>query len=328
MSLFSRRLRGYQVGQWWSRLIGKSISTPSSGRVCFFVPDKSKGWILDAVCHEIAQRSQCVSEFCGNYKALPQVETYFFCHYHFYLSALRINPWLAGKNCVVWFTHPKEADFGAPETIAALQKATVVTMCSKWRNLLIDKGLHPERVTTIVGAADPDLFPTHRRGGGKVGFCTAYYERKNPNRILELVRMLPEFQFVLLGRNWEQSPQLPHMLSLPNFEYREASYSEYPQFYAELDVFVSASELEGGPIPLLESMMSNVVPVASDTGFAPDVIQHGQNGFLFACDEPESAVIAQLVRRAMELEGDIRSSVLRYNWDAYASQHDPLFRAA
>ena len=118
------------------------------------------------------------------------------------------------------------------------------------------------------------------------------------------------------------------MLSLPNFEYREASYSEYPQFYAELDVFVSASELEGGPIPLLESMMSNVVPVASDTGFAPDVIQHGQNGFLFACDEPESAVIAQLVRRAMELEGDIRSSVLRYNWDAYASQHDPLFRAA
>ena len=28
-------------------------------------------------------------------------------------------------------------------------------------------------------------------------------------------------------------------------------------------------------------MMSNCVPVASKTGFCPDIINHGQNGFLF-----------------------------------------------
>lgn len=310
--------------RWLSRLFGRP-QVNSTQSVCFFIPDKSRGWILDAACREIAQRLQVPTTFVGNYKALPRATAYYFCHYHFYLSALRINPWLAQENCVVWFTHPKEADFGDAPTIAALRSAKVVTMCSKWRDMLIDKGLEPSRVQTIVGAADPSLFEPHGRGGGKVGFCTAYYDRKMPDRILEIVQHLPEFEFVLLGRNWDQYPRFAELSSLPNLTYREASYDEYPAFYRELDVFVSASQLEGGPIPLLESMMSNVVPVASDTGFAPDVIRHGENGFLYTAEEPDSSCIAELVRQASELQGDVRRTVRHLNWDAYAQQHAVLF---
>lgn len=311
-------------GRWLRRWFGRSATTSDCG-VCFFIPDKSRGWILEAACREIAQRLSVETVFTGNYKALPQANAYYFCHYHFYLSALRINPWLKHRNCFVWFTHPKEAEFGEASTIAALRQAHVITMNSHSRQMLIDLGLDATRVHTIVGAADPALFAFHRRGEGKVGFCTAYYERKMPDRILELTRALPEFEFILMGRNWDQYPRYGELIALDNLRYCEASYAEYPAFYRELDVFISASQLEGGPIPLLESMMSNVVPVASNTGFAPDVIVHGENGFLFDADEPDCLQIATLVRQAKKMHTDVRRSVEHLSWDTYAQQHAELF---
>lgn len=327
MAWSPRLTRSMVARNWWSSLFGSSRIGPTVESVCFFVPTKSKGWILEAACREIASRLETPSQFCESYKALPKATAYFFCHYHFYLSALKLHPWLADENCIVWFTHPQKPDLG-PATVNSLRSATVVTMCSRWRDYLIEQGLEAERVKTIVGAADPEFFQPHHRGGGKVGFCTAYYERKGPDRILDLVKLLPEYQFVLLGRNWEQYPRFDELRSLANLEYREAAYHQYPAFYSELDVFVSASLLEGGPIPLLESMMSNVVPVASDTGFAPDVISHGENGFLYPAEERNTTVIAQLVRQAMHLEGDVRNSVLPFSWNAYAMKYSELFKAA
>lgn len=311
----------------WLKRLFQSPKKTTTESVCFFVPDKSRGWILEAACREITQRLDLPFVYEGNYKSIPEATAYYFCHYHFFLSALRINPWLAERNCVVWFTHPKEENFGDRGTIEALNKATVVTMCSRWRNFLIEKGLEASRVQTITGAADPEMFQSHTRGGGKVGFCSAYYERKLPDRILEIARSLPEYNFVLMGRKWDEYPRYAELIDLPNLEYREAAYKDYPGFYRELDVFVSASQLEGGPIPLLESMMSNVVPVASDTGFAPDVIEHGKNGFLFPSDESDVSRICDLVRQAMQLTGDIRKTVLAYNWENYAAQHAKLFRS-
>jgi glycosyltransferase involved in cell wall biosynthesis len=308
--------------RWVAELRVKPASATVS--VCFFVPEKSRGWILEAAFREIAQRLPTSYVFAENYKKLPEADVYFFCHYHFYLSALQINPWLANERCFVWFTHPKESEIPA-ETIESLRKTTVIAMCSKWRNYLIGLGLQSSHVVTVVGAADPSLFQTHPRGNGKIGFCTAFYERKNPDRILNTIRLLPEFDFVLMGRNWTEYSQFAALQALGNFEYREAKYSEYPNFYRELDVFVSASQLEGGPIPLLEAMMSNVVPVASNTGFAPDVIEHGVNGFLFDADTQDAETLVALIRQAKALTGDIRETVVHYNWENYAHAHAQLF---
>ncbi|MEM7559940.1 MAG: glycosyltransferase family 4 protein, partial [Planctomycetota bacterium] len=213
------------------------------------------------------------------------------------------------------------------DTIEKLQNARVITMSAGWKKYLVDLGLSAERVTPVVGAADPALFQGHQRGSGKIGFCSAFYERKSPERVLNLVRAMPEHEFVLMGRKWEQFEHFDELIALPNFEYRQGSYAEYPAFYRDLDVFVSVSQLEGGPIPLLESMLSNVVPVATDTGFAPDVIDHGKNGFLFNANNGSTEEMVQLVRQALELQADIRQTALPYSWDCYAEQHIELFRS-
>ena len=114
--------------------------------------------------------------------------------------------------------------------------------------------------------------------------------------------------------------------ALPNVEYVEAPYEDYPGLYARMDVLLSPSRLEGGPIPVIEAMMSNIVPVATRTGFCPDVIRDGENGFLF--DAGASAVhIAALIERAYALPADVRAGVEGLSWRAFAARLDALAAA-
>ncbi|GAB5403889.1 MAG: hypothetical protein Aurels2KO_21200 [Aureliella sp.] len=329
MSWLSKKMRSKNFA---SRAVETTRAFLGAGRshhVCFFIPEASRGWILEAAMLEIASRYDGIYSVCTDFEQLPKAaDSFYFVHYHFYLHALAMHSWLADKNNVVWFTHPKDKDLGGEAARENLRNAVVVTMCSKWRSYLLQQGLHANRVETIIGGADPNMFRPHQRRGGKVGFCTAFYDRKHPERILELVKELPGLEFVLLGRNWEQYSRFGELVALENFEYRVADYSEYPAFYGELDVFVSVSELEGGPIPLLEAMMANVVPVASDTGFAPDLIQHGVNGYTFSASSATMQDVAVLVELAISNRANIRNSVLQYDWDNYASRHHELLRAS
>jgi glycosyltransferase involved in cell wall biosynthesis len=169
----------------------------------------------------------------------------------------------------------------------------------------------------VLGGADAELFVGHERSDGVVGLSSAFYERKNPDRLLELMRLLPHRRFHLIGRKWEQYVLFGAMRALPNFSYLTIPYREYPEQYRKFDVFLSMSTLEGGPIPLLEAMMCNAVPVASDTGFAPDLIRHGENGFLFDIDAP-ATTIAWQIEAAFQLDCDVRSTVLSYDWHNFS----------
>jgi glycosyltransferase involved in cell wall biosynthesis len=135
--------------------------------------------------------------------------------------------------------------------------------------------------------------------------------------LLELMRLLPHRRFHLIGRKWEQYALFAAMKALPNFSYLTIPYQQYPEQYRKFDVFLSMSTLEGGPIPLLEAMMCNAVPVASDTGFAPDLIRHGENGFLFDIDAP-APTIAWQIEAAFQLQCDVRSTVLPYDWHNFS----------
>jgi glycosyltransferase involved in cell wall biosynthesis len=289
--------------------------------LCLVVKDGSRGWILEAVCREIAAHFDGRWEICGRLDRVPRARGIFFVHYHFYLAALKNNPHLWDSRCAVWVTHPKEEarDFSGPAVIRALSRTTVVSMCSMWRDLLERLGVPRERLRVSLAGADPGLFPGHVRGGGRVGLCAAYYDRKSPERIMELVRAMPHRSFTLMGRGWDACPGFADLLRLPNFEYRQGCYADYPAFYRELDVFVSLAALEGGPVPLVEAMMSNVVPVATRTGFAPDLIRDGDNGFLCDIDAPASAVAA-LVERAFGSTADVRRTVEHLTWRRFSER--------
>lgn len=283
------------------------------------------GWVLDGICREIEKYSGLR---CGYYvmsspptEPLPSARAYFFSDYPVFPESLWRFPILWTRPCLVFFWHWGNVLVDERDFLYALNHASrVITMCSLFTNWLITRGIESSRIRMLIGGADPDFFRPHERGGGVVGFSTACYERKAPERVHAIIEAMPHRRFLLLGKFWESYSRYKELRDLPNLTMVEsAPYSEYAAYYAQMDVFVSASYLEGGPIPLIEAMMANAVPVASRTGFAPDVIRHGENGFLFDVDSSVTE-ICSLIERAYAFEGDIPPTVKFASWREYSRQ--------
>ncbi len=57
-------------------------------------------------------------------------------------------------------------------------------------------------------------------------------------------------------------------------------YRKIGDYFPLLDLYIVASRCEGGPKAVLESMASGVPLISTKVGMAPDIVTHGQNGFL------------------------------------------------
>ena len=281
-----------------------------------------RGWIIEGIANEIARHFP--GKCCIHYSltSLPAAKAYFFAHYMMLVGAYRYNPVMWRKKVFAWYTHPHlDLDPDSERQFFYVLNELGLIFCASQlsADYLHSKGVPAARTASVLGGADPALFLPHSRGSGKIGFCSAYYERKAPEKIVEIVKRMPHRAFLLVGRRWDRYERFAELRALPNFEYVDADYADYPALYAQMDVFVSTSTLEGGPIPLIEAMMCNAVPVASRTGFAPEVIRHGENGFLFETDAAVD-VICGLIEQAATLEGDIRATVLHCSWRAFSAQ--------
>jgi len=286
--------------------------------ILFVLPESARGWILEGIAREIADHFPGSTAFHYSSYWLPRARSYFFAYYGTVPHALKFNPHIWPARLSTWYTHPKDQGYSEAELREGLNSLSkVFVTCSLFREKLIADGVDAGRVEVVLGGADPARFIGHERGEGIIGFCSAFYERKDPDRILNIVQTMQHRKFLLVGRNWELYPRFQELLALPNFAYCTAEYGDYPALYSRMDVFVSVARLEGGPIPLIEAMMSNCVPVASLTGFSRDVVRHGENGFLFPVDAPVSDICA-LIDRAFYLDCDVRASVAHLDWQSFS----------
>ena len=286
----------------------------------FVVDENARGRLLDGICREIGSRQPESWHVAYLPSELPPARNYWFSHHSLFLRYFRAEPErLARSKTFIWYTHPRnETPESIDESLHAFEHATqIIFTCAANRELWLNRGLPPERGRVVLGGADPELFLSHERGDGVVGLSCSFDERQNPDRLLELMRLLPHRRFHLIGRKWEQYALFETMRAFPNFSYLSIPSEQYPEQYRKFDVFLSPSTLEGGPIPLLEAMMCNAVPVASNTGFASDLIRHGENGCLFDIDAP-AATIAWQIEAAFQLECDVRSTVLPYSWHNFS----------
>ena len=300
---------------------------PASGlEWLFVVPIESKNWILGAIAMEIGSRQPSNwSIFYTNKRAaqLPYAQNVFFLHQAIcnrYIVS-NINSFNESQ-IYTWYTHPGSDEAkNIPAHLEAFQKChKVVFACSRFMKLWNQRGLSPDKTVCILGGADEKMFTAHKRIGRVVGLSSSFYERKNPDLLFEITRMMPDVSFRLIGKGWENYARFEEMLRFGNLEYIQAKYHEYPRYYQDVNVFLSTAKLEGGPIPLIEAMMANCFPVASDTGFCPDIIKHGKNGFLFSADNPSVSEVCNLIERGFELSHiNIRDTVLDYTWDKFSS---------
>ena len=298
--------------------------------ITYVAREADKDWIFGAKVRRLAKFSGLDSNtyFHNRLRDLPDSDGYFFVFHQYFYRAIRHNPKILKKKNIVMFTHPNWTfSFSESHVIWCLNKADkVICLNSKIQKELIAAGLDAKKTALIHIASDPDFFYTHQRETGAVGFCSAFGERKNPEMVYQLVKNMPERKFYLIGRYWENYERYDEMKKMTNFTYyNNESYDTYPDLYNTIDIFISPSTLEGGPVPVLEAMLSNCFPIASKTGFCPDIISNGKNGFLFDIDADYTEVI-RLIKLADSKTIDVRQTALEHSWKNCSQKIDTLFQ--
>lgn len=322
----------YKWKYLWAILQSKFIRIPRRKKISkliYVAREDDKDWIFGAKVKRLSKFSSLDASpyFHNRLKNLPEADGYYFIFPHYFCRAIRHNPQILKKKNIVMFTHPNwTSSYSRTHISWCLNKADkVICLNSEVKKELISIGIQPDKLEVIHIASDPDFFYHHERNRGAVGFCSNFGARKNPHLTYQIIKNMPEKHFYMIGRNWEHFEKYEELSKLPNFTYfNNEEYSKYPDLYAKIDTFISPSILEGGPVPILEAMLSNCVPIASKTGFCQDIIEHGKNGFLFNIDAKYDEVIS-LIEQADALQTDIRKTALAYSWENCSKKIDTLF---
>ena len=319
----------YIVPIIWSWFIKKNINKPVRD-IVYIARQKDKDWIFGAKVRRLSKYSELNASihYHDKLRNIPDADGYYFIYQNYFCRCLRSKPSIVGKKNVVMFTHPNwSKKYSKTHVVWCFNKAADYIIClnSDVKRQLIEAGVRPEKLVVMHIATSSEFFYGHERGTGGVGFCSTYSDRKNPDLVFDLIENHPKRHFYLIGRNWENDKRFAEVSKLSNFTYfNNEPYDNYPDLYYKIDVFVSPSFLEGGPVPVLEAMMSNCVPVASDTGFSSDLIRQGENGYVFSTDATYKEVIP-LIEKAFEIQTDIRKTVLDYTWQNCSKKIDRLF---
>ena len=226
------------------------------------------------------------------------------------------------KKSVVLYTHNEQPELGSSQEQANLlnRAFAVHFFSSQDASRLQEYGLKNEKVRIVNGAIDVDI-PSNRLDWVNrekiIVAASRFGYRKNPEMLSSLVKAIPEWNFVLLGRNWEDFVIKESLRSRTNFQYFHLDKNTRNFFFSKARIFLSTSVLEGGPVPLLESMFAGASPVVSNTGFAKDVIFENKEKHIFDVNE-NLEDIEEKIWNCPELTQTNRNFISQFNWDRIA----------
>jgi glycosyltransferase involved in cell wall biosynthesis len=299
------------VGTWINRncILGNWIKEIQSRN-----PKKSKIWWVASV-------------FAGKHAwerffhfPLPNYAVYYFSYPSIFESYFFKKPQRYKNKSIVNYTHNMDELGSLQHQAQILNNAFAVHFnCSRDAENLILHGLDSKKIRIVFGAIDEDCKATSNvlRLHKTVVLASKFGSRKGLEVLPEVVEMLSDWNFLILGRGWEDFLTRTGLITKPNIQYQFFNRTSRNEFMGRAKIFLNLSNLEGGPIPLIESMSLGCIPVATDTGFARDFITQEINGILLPTN-PTANEVVQAILKASKITGDPREAVRELTWDRIA----------
>jgi glycosyltransferase involved in cell wall biosynthesis len=111
------------------------------------------------------------------------------------------------------------------------------------------------------------------------------------------------------------------------------SRAEMPELYAQHDIFVLPSLVEGMPLVLLEAMASGLAIVTTESSGMTDLVEDGHDGLLTIPGDADSLTVAMStlcgnsqLRRTLGIAA--QEKMKRFTWKLSALRHEAVFRRA
>jgi glycosyltransferase involved in cell wall biosynthesis len=143
-----------------------------------------------------------------------------------------------------------------------------------------------------------------------------------------ILKRFPGARLVVIGegRDRQQLDTLALELGIAGSVYFAGHRDDMARAYAGLDLMVMPSLDEGLPMALLEAMAAKRAVIASAVGAVPEVIEHGQNGWLVKpgnADDLEQAMLSLLSDPPLRqrMAQNARQSVTRFSSDRMARNY-------
>lgn len=263
---------------------------------------------------EIPQSRRHLRSLAG-FCYFPKADLHFFMQQDLLLFSFD-KGWVSYKDCIfVRYTHNNK---DISHYIGCLKAATLITVeNSQLREEMIALGINKEKIHIrphpIRWAHFKNIRVTEKMRD--VIFVSNFYRRKRPDIIADLVLANPSISFTIYGKHWETFTRFEKLQTLPNFIYRQFDFEEYPRVLAEHRVFCSVSDIEGGPVPLLESITAGLIPVVSDTGYARDVLPESYSKYIVPVS-PNINMLSQVINLAL-VETHTVVDTTKYSEESY-----------
>lgn len=206
-----------------------------------------------------------------------------------------------GQKLGIWFTH-KDGNFN-PSEIRALKRSTSIFVHSKRESQKLSNVCSSEQIV-MLAAIEPTRFTRPAKNGRRIVWAGTPSERKNPEMLLSIAEKLPEEKFLLIGRGWKESAIVSKLEERENIEYREFQGALSTEDLDGCDLFLMTSSVEGGPMPLMETLAAGLIPIATDTGFVREIFKEAEvPEFLIVPARESNFVEAVMLARKLSASG-------------------------
>lgn len=131
-----------------------------------------------------------------------------------------------------------------------------------------------------------DALPTKERADARrelgladgllIGWMARVTSVKNPHLFLDVVRAMPNQQFVMAGGG----DLLDEIRGSAPTNLRVLGWSDAATFWSAVDIAISTSDNEGMPIALIEAQLAGLPVIATDVGSSAEVIIDGVTGLV------------------------------------------------
>lgn len=182
------------------------------------------------------------------------------------------------------------------------------------------------KISVLPNAVAVSEFPEVERPWGikNVVYLGRLHEDKGLSEMVETCRQLVaqgfKFRFTCYGTGRDQERFIRGMTEVLGDQFRYGgvvSGEEKVQALNSADIFLMPSRFEGLSLSLLEAMAAGCVPIVTNRGSIPSVIEDGRNGFLI-----DPGDITQIVGRVKFLLSEGETGWAEYRRNARETVHD------